>query len=86
MPRAKATGGRDSRPDSSRLKRITDERNEVGWRTNVGTSVAERKEGQQKKEKRRKIEKKTKEEIKEKRNIGKSEEREREREKDEEVC
>lgn len=52
MPRAKATGGRDSRPDSSRLKRITDERNEVGWRTNVGTSVAEIKEGQQKKEKR----------------------------------
>lgn len=33
MPRAKATGGRDS---PLRLKRITDERNEVGWRTNGG--------------------------------------------------
>lgn len=46
---------RDSRPDSSRLKRITGERNEVGWRANVG-----RKEEQEKKEKRerRRIEKK----------------------------
>lgn len=63
---------RDSRPDSSRLKRITGERNEVGWRANVG-----RKEEQEKKEKREREgeskKRSTKEEIKEKRNIGKSE-------------
>ena len=65
MPRAKATGGRDS---PLRLKRITDERNEVGWRTNGGL--------RRKKEKREKEGWKKRsargEEIKEKRNIGKS--------------
>lgn len=57
MPRAKATGGRDSRLDSSRLKRITDERNEVGWRTNVGNERCEEKGGGNKRKKRGKEEK-----------------------------
>lgn len=66
------------------LKRITDERNEVGWRTNGGL----RRERKKEKEREGRLKKRSArgEEIKEKRNIGKSEEREKGVEQERTAC